>query len=105
MARPLGSSKPLFASTRSKAVSAASLGRGGVRNRRSAHAPARSGARSAEAANRTFVLIRGRERAAGIAGAPFLSGDLAGGVARDEFVERLQRALARFLVAEEATVV
>src|SRR5258705_3053188 len=112
MCRPLWTMKLERASMRSSAV-ASICGRGGVRKRRSAQAPARPGASSAVAANRTFVLIFGSERLAGME-APFRY--LAGGgraqarldrrgVARNQLVEGGKRALARFLVAEQAAVV
>jgi hypothetical protein len=57
------------ASIRSSAAATPPL-RGGVRNMRSAHAPASSGKSSADAANRTFVLILGKERDWGMTTSP-----------------------------------
>src|SRR5437867_4871166 len=85
---------------RSSALATGCSATGGVRNRRSAHAPARSGNSSRVAANRTFVLICGRGSVAGMAGPR--SGN---GVTLEKGIERGERALAGFLVAEQAPVV
>src|SRR5438105_9510396 len=85
---------------RSRALPTGCSGGGGVRKRRSAHAPARSGKSSRVAANRTFVLICGKGSVAGMAGPR--SGN---GVTLEKGIERGERALAGFLVAEETPVV
>src|SRR5262245_47083120 len=64
MKRPLCSIEPARASIRSSALCAAYRARGGVRNMRSAIAPAKAGSISRAAVNRTFVLILGRRRLA-----------------------------------------
>src|SRR5690349_24630148 len=99
MARPLCVTKLERASIRSSAAAAASALRGGVRNIRSAQAPASSGKSSAEAANRTFVLILGRLEAAGIDKVLSVNGGFARRVTRHELLEGDQRALASFPVA------
>src|SRR5260370_22188031 len=90
IARPLCSIKLERASIRSSALATACGFLGGVRNNRSAHAPARSGARKRVAANRTFVLILGSATAWGMTIS--LSGNgferlARGGVAGDQLVE------------------
>src|SRR5688572_26904480 len=95
MCRPLCARKELLASIKSSALAAAFRARGGVRNRRSAQAPARSGNSRCEAANRTFVLILGSEKAWGMASS--LTGD--------QFVQGGQGARPGFGIAEQAPMV
>ena len=101
MWRPLCTIQPERASIRSSALAAASAARGGVRNRRSAQAPASSGNSSREAAKRTFVLILGKRRAVGMASSSIRKAALRW----NSESSASERALAGFPVAEQAPVV
>src|SRR3954465_496091 len=95
MWRPLCSRNAERASMRSSAAAAPPV-RGGVRNSRSAQAPASSGKSSADAAKRTFVLILGSGRLALIS---FLS------LLAEQALERGEGARARLGIAEQPAVV
>src|SRR5207253_6884323 len=98
MWRPLCSNSDERASIRSSAAAAPPV-RGGVRNRRSAQAPASSGKSSAEAANRTFVLILGNRRLA------LMRGLLSLFAGSEQAFERFECARTRLRIAEQPAVV
>src|SRR5580765_5766223 len=96
--RPRCSINEARASMRSSAAAAPPV-RGGVRNRRSAQAPASSGKSHAEAAKRTFVLILGRRRLV------LMGAVLTLFAGSEQPLERFERARARLRIAEQPAMV